>query len=54
MRLLKALLKNTDYQAIKFAEGALSASEYATTKANRQIWRKRINELEALMKEGEV
>ena len=44
---LKAKLQETDYQAIKYAEGVLSEKEYAETKAQRQEWRKRINELEA-------
>lgn len=43
---LKALLANSDYQAIKYAEGEMSASEYAPMKANRQAWRAEINELE--------
>lgn len=44
---LKSLLASTDYQAIKFAEGALSAEEYADMKAQRQAWRDEINSLEA-------
>ena len=43
---LKAKLAATDYQAIKYAEGALSAEEYEPTKIMRQEWRDRINELE--------
>lgn len=42
---LKKLLANTDYQAIKFAEGYLSAEEYEPMKIQRQEWRDRINEL---------
>ena len=50
---LKAKLEATDYQAIKFAEGVMSAEEYAPIKEQRQAWRARINELEALYpKEG--
>ena len=45
---LKAKLDATDYQAIKYAEGFLSDEEYAEMKAQRQAWRDRINELEAL------
>ena len=45
---LKAKLEATDYQAIKYAEGLLSDEEYAEMKAQRQAWRDRINELEAL------
>lgn len=44
---LKKHLADTDYQAIKFAEGELSAEDYAPVKAQRQQWRARINELEA-------
>ena len=43
---LKEQLAATDYKAIKHAEGWLTAEEYATTKAQRQQWRERINELE--------
>ena len=43
---LKQKLRGTDYQAIKFAEGMLSAEEYAEMKAKRQAWRDRINLLE--------
>jgi hypothetical protein len=42
---LKAKLAATDYQAIKYAEGVLSAEEYEPIKASRQEWRNRINEL---------
>lgn len=44
---LKAQLAETDYKAIKYAEGWITAEEYAETKAQRQAWRDRINELEA-------
>lgn len=43
---LKSLLARTDYQAIKYAEGQLSASEYAEMKKQRQTWRDEINLLE--------
>lgn len=43
---LKNLLAQTDYQAIKYAEGQLSASEYAEMKKQRQTWRDEINLLE--------
>lgn len=43
---LKANLSGTDYKAIKYAEGWITAEEYAETKAQRQAWRDRINELE--------
>jgi hypothetical protein len=44
---LKQKLKDTDYKAIKYAEGQLTEEEYASTKVERQSWRDRINELEA-------
>ena len=43
---LKRKLANTDYQAIKYAEGWLTEEEYAEVKKQRQAWRSRINELE--------
>lgn len=43
---LKGYLAETDYKAIKYAEGWITAEEYAETKAQRQVWRDRINELE--------
>ena len=43
---LKNLLANTDYQAIKFAEGELTEAEYGDTKAQRIAWRVEINTLE--------
>lgn len=47
---LKGFLFSSDYQAIKFAEGELSAEEYAQMKAQRQGWRAEINLLEANLK----
>lgn len=44
---LKRLLSETDYKAIKYAEGQLSEEEYAPIKAQRQLWREQINALEA-------
>lgn len=43
---LKEQLLRTDYQAIKFAEGWLSADEYTETLNQRQQWRDQINALE--------
>lgn len=43
---LKQRLSETDYKAIKYAEGVLSETEYAQTKAVRQNWRDEINRLE--------
>ena len=43
---LKSKLSQTDYQAIKYAEGQLTEEEYAPIKAQRQEWRNEINLLE--------
>lgn len=44
---LKRNLADTDYQAIKYAEGVMSESEYAPIKQQREDWRYRINYLQA-------
>ena len=46
---LKKQLSDTDYKAIKYAEGQISESEYASVRAERQGYRDRINYLEGLM-----
>ncbi len=43
---LKSLLKATDYQAIKYAEGLLNDIEYEPIRVQRQAWRDEINRLE--------
>ena len=50
----KNQLTSTDYQAIKHSEGLISDKEYADIKAQRQEWRDRINELEALLPDAEA
>ena len=50
IRVLKSNLSATDYQAIKYAEGEMTAEEYAETKEKRIAWRARINELEEAIK----
>lgn len=47
IEVLKQKLIDTDYQAIKFAEGQMSEEIYLPIKEQRQAWRDRINELEA-------
>lgn len=42
---LKMFLAETDYKAIKYAEGELSEEEYAPIKAQRRAWREEINQL---------
>lgn len=44
---LKSKLSQTDYKAIKYAEGQLTEEEYAPIKAQRQAWRDEINQLES-------
>ena len=50
--ILKTSLSNTDYQAIKYAEGELTEEEYAPIKAQRKEWRAKINRLEEEFKNG--
>lgn len=47
---LKSNLRATDYKAIKYAEGELSAEEYAETREQRRAWRAEINALEEEIK----
>lgn len=47
---LKIKLRESDYKAIKYAEGAIGEAEYTITKAQRQAWRDEINTLEGLLK----
>jgi len=46
---LKRYLSDTDYQAIKFAEGELPEEEYAPIREDRKAWRAEINEKEAIL-----
>ena len=48
---LKKYLFDTDYKAIKFAEGELTESDYQEVKSQRHDARVRINELESLIEE---
>ena len=43
---LKQKLADTDYKAIKYAEGLMVESEYAPIRGQRQAWRDEINRLE--------
>lgn len=45
---LKEKLLETDYKAIKYAEGQMTEEEYLPIKIERQSWRDRINYLESL------
>ena len=46
---LKKQLSDTDYKAIKYAEGQISEDEYSEIKSERQGYRDRINYLEGLL-----
>ena len=48
---LKKYLSDTDYKAIKFAEGEITESDYQEVKSQRHNARVRINELESLIEE---
>lgn len=50
----KQMLTNTDYRALKHAEGELTDEEYAETKEKRKAWRSHINELEEQLAQGAV
>ena len=50
---LKKYLSDTDYKAIKFAEGEITESDYREVKSQRHDARARINELESLIEELE-
>lgn len=47
--MLKAELSKTDYKAIKYAEGWITAEEYEPIKAERQALRDKINAIEAAL-----
>ena len=44
---LKIALSKSDYKAIKYAEGEISAEEYTPIRDERRAWRAEINRLEA-------
>ena len=50
---LKKYLSDTDYKAIKFAEGEITESDYQEVKSQRHNARVRINELESLIEQLE-
>ena len=44
---LKTLLDESDYKAIKYAEGLISEADYEPIKSERQRYREEINQLES-------
>lgn len=51
IKALKNNLTKTDYKLFKYAEGELTAEEYAPIKEQRKQWRYEINQLEKQIKE---
>lgn len=51
---LKQCLVESDYKALKFADGVLSEEEYAPVRAERQAWRDEINEIEKTFTEPTI
>ena len=51
IEILKQKLVDSDYKAIKYAEGQMTIEEYEPIKVKRQNWRDRINELENILLE---
>ena len=47
MAILQGLLKRTDYEAIKYAEGVTTAAQFANLKTAREAWRTAINSIQA-------
>lgn len=48
---IKKELKNTDYRALKYADGCYTEEEYAPYKAEREAWREQIREIEKTFSE---
>ena len=46
---LHQLLDDSDYKALKHADGAFTEDEYEPIRQQRAEWRARINELEAML-----
>lgn len=51
---LKQCLVESDYKALKFADGVLSEKEYAPVRAERQAWRDEINKIEETFSEPTI
>lgn len=49
MNALKSQLCDTDYKALKYAEGEITPEDYALTKKDRAAWRARINIIEEIL-----
>ncbi len=51
---LKSLLAQTDYEAIKYSEGIITADKFANLKTAREAWRSAINSIQAAITVDEV
>lgn len=51
---LKTKLNNTDYQAIKFSDGAISEENYAPIRTKRAAWRAEINQIQEVFTEPAI
>ena len=54
MNELKAKLNNTDYQAIKFSDGAITEEKYAPIRKQRAAWRSEINQIQQAFTEPTI
>ena len=54
IKILKRRLAETDYQAIKYAEGELTDSEYESIRQKRSEWRKEINRLQEIIQKAKT
>lgn len=50
----KQLLTQTDYKALKHADGAMNDEEYEETRQEREFYRSEVNRLEAELEEAEA
>lgn len=50
----KQLLTQTDYKALKHADGAMTDEEYEETRQKREFYRSEVNRLEAELEEAEA
>lgn len=54
IRILKRRLSETDYKAIKYAEGEMNATEYEPIRQKRAEWRKEINILQEIIQKAKT
>lgn len=54
IKILKRRLAESDYKAIKYAEGEMTAEEYEPIRQKRSEWRKEINRLEEEIRQAKA